>query len=81
MRTATPSVVKKFFRPAFICPDRNANTGAGQDLTGLAAAVQLRLRVASLFRVASIAVMQRSLKPQSTGRHRGDPPVSRMKNG
>jgi hypothetical protein len=27
---------------------RDANTGAGQDLTGLAAAVQLRLRVASL---------------------------------
>ena len=25
-------------------------------------------------RVASIAVMQRSLKPQSTGQHRGDPP-------
>ena len=27
---------------------RDANTGAGQDITGLAAAVQLRLRVASL---------------------------------
>ncbi|HTQ50429.1 MAG TPA: hypothetical protein VMJ12_06925, partial [Candidatus Acidoferrales bacterium] len=55
------------------------NPGAGKDLTGLAAAVQLRLRVAS-FRtgnwVASIAAMQRSLKPQSTGRHRGDPPIS-----
>src|SRR2546423_15489994 len=25
-------------------------------------------------RVASIAAMQRSLKPQSTGQHRGDPP-------
>ncbi len=29
-------------------PLRDANTGAGQDFTGLAAAVQLRLRVASL---------------------------------
>jgi hypothetical protein len=26
-------------------------------------------------RVASIAAMQRSLKPQSTGQHRGDPPI------
>ena len=26
-------------------------------------------------RVASIAAMQRSLKPQSTGQHRGDPPA------
>jgi hypothetical protein len=53
------------------------NPGAGQDLTGLAAAVQLRLRVAVLadgHQVASIAAMQRSLKPQSTGQHRGDPP-------
>ncbi len=30
-----------------------------------------------LFRVASIAAMQRSLKPQSTGQHRGDPPFRR----
>src|SRR5437016_6771510 len=29
-------------------PLRDANTGAGQDITGLAAAVQLRLRVAAL---------------------------------
>lgn len=27
------------------------------------------------FRVASIAVMQRTLNPQSTGQHRGDPPL------
>jgi hypothetical protein len=27
-----------------------------------------------IIRVASIAAMQRSLKPQSTGQHRGDPP-------
>ena len=51
---------------------RDANTGAGQDFTGLTAVVQLRLRVR--VRVASIAAMQRSLKPQSTGQHRGDPP-------
>ena len=50
---------------------RDANTGAGQGFTDLTAVVQLRLRVR--VRVASIAAMQRSLKPQSTGRHRGDP--------
>ena len=33
--------------------------------------------VSRLFRVASIAAMQRSLKPQSTGQHRGDPPFRR----
>ncbi len=32
-------------------------------------------------RVASIAAMQRSLKPQSTGQHRGDPPFRRRKRG
>ena len=58
--------------PAALTILRDANTGAGQDVTGLAAAVQLRLRVAD--RVASIAAMQRSLKPKSTGQHRGDPP-------
>ena len=31
--------------------------------------------VSRLFRVASIAAMQRSLKPQSTGQHRGDSPL------
>ena len=34
-----------------------------------------------LFRVASIAAMQRSLKPQSTGQHRGDPPASNAECG
>jgi hypothetical protein len=34
--------------------------------------VSRSLRMAT--RVASIAAMQRSLKPQSTGQHRGDPP-------
>jgi len=45
--------------------------------SGLAAVVQLRLPAAILptgIRVASIAAMQRSLKPQSTGQHRGNPP-------
>ena len=32
--------------PAALSISRDANTGAGQDVTGLAAAVQLRLRVA-----------------------------------
>ena len=54
------------------------NPGVDQNFTDLAAVVQLRLRVAVLadghLGVASIAVMQRSLKPQSTGQHRGDPP-------
>jgi hypothetical protein len=58
--------------PAALTISRDANTGAGEGFTDLAAAVQLRLRVA--FWVASIAAMQRSLKPQSTGQHRGDPP-------
>jgi hypothetical protein len=44
----------------------------------LAAAVQLRLRVAVFFRVASFAVKQRSLKPQSTGQHRDNPPFSTL---
>jgi hypothetical protein len=60
---------------------RDTNTGASQDFTDLTAAVQLRLRVACLCRqplwVASIAAMQRSLKPQSTERHRGGPPFCR----
>jgi len=76
---------------------RDANTGAGQDFTGLAAAVHCNSRKRAVlfghlnsrtwevhsafasrpFRVASIAAMQRSLKPQSTGQHRGDPPFSR----
>jgi hypothetical protein len=32
------------------------------------------------FWVASFAVKQRSLKPQSTGQHRGDPPFSAAKS-
>ncbi|MEW6161261.1 MAG: hypothetical protein AB1813_27855 [Verrucomicrobiota bacterium] len=32
-------------------------------------------RIETANRVASIAAMQRSLKPQSTGQHRGDPPA------
>src|SRR6185503_9600379 len=52
---------------------RDASTGAGQDLTGLTAAVQLRhsRRVWA----ASIEVMQWSLKPQSTEHYRGGPPI------
>src|SRR5437660_7636012 len=54
-------------------PLRDANTGAGQDFTGLAAAVQLRLRVA-----VGLQALQRCsglFKPQSTGQHRGNPPA------
>ena len=50
----------------------DANTGAGQDPhrpdCGGSTPPSCRDRV------ASIAAMQRSLKPQSTGQHRGDPP-------
>ena len=38
-------------------------------------------RLPHQFRVASIAAMQRSLKPQSTGRHRGDPPSCEQVGG
>ena len=52
---------------------RDANTGAGQDPhrpdCGGSTPPSCRDWV------ASIAAMQRSLKPQSTGQHRGDPPV------
>ena len=51
---------------------RDANTGAGQDPhrpdCGGSTPPSCRDRV------ASIAAMQRFLKPQSTGQHRGDPP-------
>jgi hypothetical protein len=60
--------------PAALTILRDPNTGAGQALTGLTAAVQLRLAGRDRDWVASIAAMQRSLKPQSTGQHRGDPP-------
>ena len=51
---------------------RDANTGAGQDphRPGCGGSTPPSCRD----RVASIAAMQRSLKPQSTGQHRGDPP-------
>ena len=50
----------------------DANTGAGQDphRPGCGGSTPPSCRD----RVASIAAMQRSLKPQSTGQHRGDPP-------
>ena len=51
---------------------RDANTGAGQDphRPGCGGSTPPSCRDW----VASIAAMQRSLKPQSTGQHRGDPP-------
>ena len=59
--------------PAALTISRDANTGAGQDPhrpdCGGSTPPSCRDWV------ASIAAMQRSLKPQSTGQHRGDPPV------
>src|SRR6266581_4079378 len=51
---------------------RDANTGASQDphRPGCGGSTPPSCRDW----VASIATMQRSLKPQSTGQHRGDPP-------
>ena len=51
---------------------RDANTGAGQDphRPGCGGSTPPSCRDW----VASIAAMQRFLKPQSTGQHRGDPP-------
>ena len=58
--------------PIALTISRDANTGAGQDPhrpdCGGSTPPSCRDRV------ASIAAMQRFLKPQSTGQHRGDPP-------
>ena len=54
---------------------RNANTGAGQDFTGLTAVVQLRLRVA--FGLQTLTVKSRLLTGENTVRFRGSPPFCR----
>ena len=56
-------------------PLRDANTGAGQDFTDLAAAVQLRVRVA--FGSQTLTVKLRLLPGWNTVRVRGDPPFRR----
>jgi hypothetical protein len=58
---------------------RDANTGDGQDFTGLAAAVQLRRRVA--FGLQTLIVKSRLLTGENTVRIRGSPPVSDWSNG
>ena len=55
---------------------RDANTGAGQDFTGLAAVVQLRLRAAVHFGLQTLIVKSRLLTGENTVRIRGDPPFS-----
>ena len=50
----------------------DAKTGAGQDFTGLTAAVQLRLRVAS--GLQTLTVKSRLLTGENSVRIRGDPP-------
>ena len=57
-------------------PLRDTNTGAGQDFTDLAAAVQLRLRVA--FGSQTLIVKLRLLPGWNTVRIRGDPPISTL---
>ena len=63
-------------------PLRDTNPGAGQDITGLAAAVQLRLRVAVLAdghqESQTLIVKLRLLPGWNTVRIRGDPPVSTL---
>jgi hypothetical protein len=56
---------------------RDANTGAGQNFTGLAAAVQLRLRVA--LGLQTLTVKSRLLTGENTVQVRGDPPISKAK--
>ena len=55
---------------------RNANTGAGQDFTGLTAVVQLRLRVA--FGLQTLTVKSRLLTGENTVRIRDNPPFCRF---
>jgi hypothetical protein len=57
----------------FLSISRDANTGAGQDLTGLAAAVQLRLRVA--IGLQTLTVKSRLLTGENSVQIRGDPPA------
>ena len=61
------------------CPSifRDAKTGVGHDLTGLAAVVQLRLRVAFFFGLQTLIVKSRLLTGENTVRIRGNPPVSK----
>ena len=61
---------------------RDANTGAGQDFTGLAAAVQLRLHVA--IGLQTLTVKSRLLTGENTVQFRGNPPSlkgKRQKDG
>jgi hypothetical protein len=52
------------------------NPGVSQDLTGLAAAVQLRLRVA--IGLQTLIVKSRLLTGENSVRIRGDPPISML---
>ena len=65
-------------RALLSCPSisRDANTGAGQDFTDLAGAVQPRLRVA--FGSQTLIVKLRLLPGWNTVRIRGDPPISTL---
>jgi hypothetical protein len=58
--------------PAALTISRDANTGAGEDFTDLAAAVQLRLRVA--IGLQTLTVKSRLLTGENSVRIRGDPP-------
>ena len=63
--------------PAALSISSNANTGAGQDFTGLAAVVQLRLRVA--IGLQTLTVKSRLLTGENTVRIRGNPIFQMLK--
>ena len=58
--------------PAALTISRDANTGAGEGFTDLAAAVQLRLRV--VIGLQTLTVKSRLLTGENSVRIRGDPP-------
>ena len=62
--------------PAVLTISCDANTGASKALTDLAAAVQLRLRVA--IGLQTLAVKSRLLPGENTVRIRGGPPISTL---
>ena len=63
--------------PAALTIFHDANTGAGHDFTGLAAVVQLRLRVA--IGLQTLTVKSRLLTGENTVRIRGNPIFQMLK--
>ena len=67
------SIFRLLLATAWQAISRDANTGAGQDFTDLAAAVQLRLRVA--IGLQTLTVKLRLLPGRNTVQVRGSPPA------